>query len=112
LSSIIKELKVPELGAPVALKAALRHDTIRRAIEVDGWVSTVDLKYHLDVSEVTIRGDLEYLEAARVLTRIRGGAVITRDGGIELSLEQTSTTNRAEKMRDRKFLSFDSRLTR
>jgi DeoR family fructose operon transcriptional repressor len=89
---------VPDLGNPVALKAALRHDTIRRAIEVDGWVSTADLKDRLDVSEVTIRGDLEYLEAARVLTRIRGGAVITRDGGIELSLEQTSTTNRAEKM--------------
>jgi DeoR/GlpR family transcriptional regulator of sugar metabolism len=73
---------VPDLGNPVALKAALRHDTIRRAIEVDGWVSIADLKDRLDVSEVTIREDLKYLEAARVLTRIRGGAVITRDGDI------------------------------
>ncbi|MBD3858059.1 MAG: DeoR family transcriptional regulator, partial [Acidobacteria bacterium] len=65
---------------------------MRRAIEVDGRVSIADLKGRLGVSEVTIRGDLEYLEAARVLTRIRGGAVVTRNGGIELSLEQTSTT--------------------
>ena len=89
---------MPDPGNPVALRAALRHDTIRRAIEVDGRVSTADLKGRLGVSEVTIRGDLEHLEAARVLTRIRGGAVVTRSSGIELSLEQTSTTNRAEKM--------------
>jgi DeoR/GlpR family transcriptional regulator of sugar metabolism len=73
---------VPDTGNPIALKAALRHDTIRRAIEVDGRVSIADLKDRLDVSEVTIRGDLEHLEAARVLKRIRGGAVVTRDGDI------------------------------
>jgi DeoR family fructose operon transcriptional repressor len=89
---------VPEAGNPVALKAALRHDTIRRAIEVDGRVSIADLKDRLGVSEVTIREDLKFLETARVLTRIRGGAVVTRNGGIEMSLEETSTTNRAEKM--------------
>jgi DeoR/GlpR family transcriptional regulator of sugar metabolism len=44
---------VPELGTHVALKAALRHDTIRRAIEVDGWVSIADLKYRLDVGSST-----------------------------------------------------------
>jgi DeoR/GlpR family transcriptional regulator of sugar metabolism len=30
------------LGNPVALRAVLRHDTIRRAIEVDGRVSTAE----------------------------------------------------------------------
>ena len=80
---------MPNSGNPVSLKAAVRHDTIRRAIEVDGRVSIADLKHRLGVSEVTIRGDLEYLEAARVLTRIRGGAVVTRNGDIELSLELT-----------------------
>jgi len=89
---------VPEPGNPVALKAALRHDTIRRAIEVNGRVSIADLKGRLGVSEVTIREDLKFLETARVLTRIRGGAVVNRNGGIEMSLEETSTTNRAEKM--------------
>jgi DeoR family transcriptional regulator of aga operon len=89
---------VPEPGNPVAFKAALRHDTIRRAVEVNGRVSIADLKDRLGVSEVTIREDLKFLETARVLTRIRGGAVVTRNGGIEMSLEETSTTNRAEKM--------------
>ena len=89
---------MPGSGNPVALKAALRHDAIRRAIEVDGRVSIADLKDRLGVSEVTIREDLKFLENAKVLTRIRGGAVITRNGGVEMSLEETSTTNRAEKM--------------
>ena len=89
---------MPEPGNPVALKATLRHDTIRRAIEVNGRVSIAELKNRLGVSEVTIREDLKFLESARVLKRIRGGAVATRDGAIEMSLEETSTTNRAEKM--------------
>jgi len=89
---------VPEPGNPVALKAALRHDTIRRAIDVDGRVSIADLKDRLGVTEVTIREDLKFLESAKVLKRVRGGAVVTRNGAIEMPLEQTSTTNRAEKM--------------
>jgi DeoR family transcriptional regulator of aga operon len=83
---------------PVALKAALRHDTIRRAIEVNGRVSIADLRDRLGVSEVTIREDLKRLESRGVLTRVRGGAVVSRNGVMEMSLEETSTTNRAEKM--------------
>ena len=83
---------------PVALKAALRHDAIRREIEVKGQVSVADLRDRLDVSEVTIRGDLEHLERRGVLTRIRGGAVASRNRTLEMPLEETSTTNRAEKM--------------
>jgi DeoR family transcriptional regulator of aga operon len=83
---------------PVALKAALRHDTIRRAIEVSGRVSIADLRDQLGVSEVTIREDLKHLESRGVLTRVRGGAVLSRNGSMEMSLEETSTTNRAEKM--------------
>jgi DeoR family transcriptional regulator of aga operon len=83
---------------PVALKAALRHDAIRRAIEINGRVSIAELTDRLDVSEVTIREDLKYLERRGVLTRVRGGAVATRGGTMEMPLEETSTTNRAEKM--------------
>ena len=83
---------------PVALKAAFRHDTIRRAIEVNGRVSIADLKDRLGVSEVTIREDLKYLESRGVLTRVRGGAVVVRNGAMEMSLEETSTTNHGEKM--------------
>jgi DeoR family transcriptional regulator of aga operon len=83
---------------PVALKAALRHDTIRRAIELKGRVSIADLSDRLGVSEVTIREDLKHLESRGVLTRVRGGAVVSRNGAMEMSLEETSTTNHAEKM--------------
>jgi len=83
---------------PVALKAALRHDTIRRAIEVNGRISISDLRDQLGVSEVTIREDLKHLERKGVLTRVRGGAVVSRIGAMEMPLEETSTANRAEKM--------------
>lgn len=84
---------------PVALKAALRHDAIRRAIEVNRRVSTAELKERLGVSEVTIREDLKHLEQRGALTRIRGGAVVVmQNGALEMPLEETSTTNRAEKM--------------
>ena len=82
---------------PVALKAALRHDTIRRAIEINGRVSIADLRDRLGVSEVTVREDLKHLESRGVLTRVRGGAVVLRSGAMEMSLEETSTTNHAEK---------------
>jgi len=89
---------VLETEHPVALRAALRHDTIRRAIEINGRVSIADLKDRLGVSEVTVREDLKYLEQRNVLTRVRGGAVATRGGAMELPLEETSTANRREKM--------------
>jgi len=83
---------------PVPLKAALRHHTIRRAIELDGQVSVADLTDRLDVSEVTIREDLKFLEQRHILTRVRGGAVASHNGFREHSLEETSTANRAEKL--------------
>jgi len=83
---------------PLALKAALRHDVIRRAIEIDGRVSIADLKSRLSVSEVTIREDLNRLERRGELTRVRGGAVSSQNGAVELSLEEMSTANRAQKM--------------
>ncbi len=83
---------------PVALKATLRRDAIRRSVEIAGHVSIADLKERLGVSEVTIREDLKHLENQQALTRIRGGAVAARTGGVELSLEETSSTNHAEKV--------------
>ena len=83
---------------PVALKATLRRDAIKRSVEVAGHVSIAELKERLGVSEVTIREDLKFLEQKQMLTRIRGGAIAARGGAVELSLEETSTTNHAEKM--------------
>jgi DeoR/GlpR family transcriptional regulator of sugar metabolism len=85
------------LGNELALKVVLRHDTTRRAIEVAGRVSIADLKDRLGVTEVTIREDLKHLESERVLKRLRGGAVASRSGTMKMPLEETSTTNRAEK---------------
>jgi len=82
---------------PVGLKAALRRDVIRRSIEVTGHVSISELSERLGVTEVTVREDLKHLEQQDVLSRIRGGAVASRPGVVELPLEETSTTNRAEK---------------
>jgi DeoR family transcriptional regulator of aga operon len=82
---------------PIALRAALRHDAIRRAIEIDGQVSISELKDRLDVSEVTIREDLKHLESKGELTRVRGGAVVSRKGAMEMPLEETSTANRPQK---------------
>ncbi len=83
---------------PVALKAALRRDAIRKSIEIAGHVSISELKDRLGVSEVTIRDDLKHLEQERTLTRIRGGAIATRTETVELPLEKTSTTNKAAKL--------------
>jgi DeoR/GlpR family transcriptional regulator of sugar metabolism len=85
------------IDRPVALKAVLRHDAIRRAIESGGQVSVAQLTDDLGVSEVTIREDLKHLELTGVLTRVRGGAVLSRRNTMEMPLEETSTTNRAQK---------------
>jgi len=71
---------MPTLEQPVALKAALRHDATRRAVEVNGRVSIAEFKDRLGVSEVTIREDLKHIESHGVLTPIRGGAVASRNG--------------------------------
>jgi DeoR family transcriptional regulator of aga operon len=75
----------------------MRHDAIRQEIEVRGQVSIAELSDRLDVSEVTIRGDLEHLERRGILMRVRGGAIASRNRTLEMPLEETSTTNRAEK---------------
>ena len=81
----------------LVLKTALRHDTIRRAIEVTGRASSADLKDRLGVTEMTILEDLKHLESKGLLKRMRGRAVASRGGTMELPLEETNATNHAEK---------------
>src|SRR6476661_5803850 len=45
--------------------------------------SVGDLSDVLDVSEVTVRKDLDQLEAQGLLTRVRGGAVVSGRGRLE-----------------------------
>ena len=52
-----------------------RRATIMRMLEAKGRVTVVELSRLTDVSEMTIRRDLEALEREELLKRTRGGAV-------------------------------------
>lgn len=54
--------------------SAIRHKQILEILDKSGAVKVQDLSRLLNTSEVTIRKDLEYLEAQELLTRIHGGA--------------------------------------
>jgi DeoR/GlpR family transcriptional regulator of sugar metabolism len=52
-----------------------RHQLVCDAVQATGRVKVVDLAGRLNVSEMTVRRDLEELEARGALTRVHGGAV-------------------------------------
>ena len=55
---------------------ASRRDEITAILEVRGQVSVAELAEHFDVSALTIRRDLDYLESQQVLTRQYGTATL------------------------------------
>jgi predicted transcriptional regulator len=57
-----------------------RHEKILKAIELLRTVSVQDLKERLEVSEVTIRKDLSFLEDMGLIIRTHGGARMAQDG--------------------------------
>lgn len=80
-----------------SLQATLRHETIVDALQQRGNVRVADLADLLEVSSVTIRADLDFLESQAVLRRTRGGAVPIRPRRFELPLELTSQDNSSAK---------------
>ena len=82
----------------ISLNAAFRHEAILKALHVGGHVSIPELAERFDVSTVTIREDLKYLESRNMLKRTRGGAVSAKRRAREMPLEYTSKTNHAEKV--------------
>ena len=56
---------------------AARHNHILRTLKDQGYVTVSDLSDHLQVSEVTIRRDLQSLEERNLLFRTHGGATPT-----------------------------------
>lgn len=59
-----------------------RRNRIRALIEENGRVSVDELTLHFQVSKVTIRGDLNWLEQEGVIRRTHGGAIfISSDSG-------------------------------
>ncbi len=60
-----------------------RREQILAYLSAQERTSVGDLSEALGVSEVTVRKDLEQLEAQGVLTRVRGGAVVSGRGRLE-----------------------------
>jgi DeoR/GlpR family transcriptional regulator of sugar metabolism len=76
-----------------------RHQTILGLLEDKGSVSVTDLVAQFDVSEMTIRRDLDVLEKKGLLRRVHGGAVSDRGRSFEPPFMSRSTTQSDAKRR-------------
>ncbi|MBE9524711.1 MAG: DeoR/GlpR transcriptional regulator [Chloroflexi bacterium] len=83
------------MGKP--LIPAQRRDHIREHLEIHKFVRIANLSEMLDVSEATIRRDLERLEKGGILERTHGGAICSQ----RLNLEQ-DYAQRAQRYPDEK----------
>ncbi len=79
--------------------AAERHHTILDLLIDAGSVSVADLVERFDVSEMTVRRDLEELERKGLLRRVHGGAVSNRGRSYEPPFMRRSAEHQAEKER-------------
>jgi len=77
-----------------------RRKTILNQISESGQVLVHELSKEFNVSEVTIRNDLEQLEKKNMLIRARGGAIKAERGvGIDYRLSEKDKLNNDEKVR-------------
>ena len=77
--------------------AANRHNRIMKHLSENGVVRTKDIAAELEVSDETIRKDLELLEQKGLLLRSHGGAVPAKVVGNELSMTERQLINRETK---------------
>ncbi len=77
--------------------AVERQKVILEVLDRDGSVSVSRLSDLLEVTEETVRRDLEKLEKQEALTRTHGGAVSIDESNFEYSLEKRKHTNPEEK---------------
>lgn len=77
----------------------LRHKYILEYVEQEGSISVIELAEHFDVSEMTIRRDLNELERIGLIRRIHGGAISARGRSYEPPLATRSNENQAIKQR-------------
>ncbi len=76
-----------------------RRDQILAYLSAHDHSSVSDLSQVLGVSEVTVRKDLDQLEAQGVLTRVHGGAVVSGRGRLELYFAEREQEHLEEKRR-------------
>lgn len=74
-----------------------RRTKILDILEVEGQAKVPFLSEKFDVSDVTIRNDLEQLEQKGLLIRTRGGALKAQKVGIDYNLETKRKKNNKEK---------------
>jgi DeoR/GlpR family transcriptional regulator of sugar metabolism len=77
--------------------AAERRSAILRALHSGGAVRVADLAAELDVSEMTVRRDLDALDAQDLLRKVHGGAVTRHNRGEEPWSSVKAAQQRAEK---------------
>ncbi len=84
-------------GGEKALPTAVRREQVADAVRRSRYTSVTELAAAFDVSEVTIRSDLDALAQSGDITRVRGGAVHRAAGTLEPSFEQDADEHAAEK---------------
>lgn len=83
----------------VPLSSEERRERIIQVLREQDEVSVTELSQRLSVSEVTTRKDLQQLEEQGYLTRVRGGAVVSGRGQLELRFAARQQLNLDEKRR-------------
>lgn len=79
------------------LPTRIRRERVAEAIRLSKYTSVTDLAAAFEVSEVTIRNDLDVLAEAGQVRRVRGGAVHQVASATEVSFEQDLDTMAREK---------------
>jgi DeoR/GlpR family transcriptional regulator of sugar metabolism len=90
---------VPATASPNDVCARERQERIVRTVEADGRARVTDLAARFGVSAVTIRKDLDVLEAEHRLVRTHGGAIAVDRSRPELSFEIRERLQADEKAR-------------
>jgi DeoR family transcriptional regulator of aga operon len=81
------------------LPAALRRERMLELIGRTGFVRVGDLSAAFQVSDVTVRSDLDALDAQEAIRRVHGGAVLRSAGMREPSFEEALESSADEKRR-------------
>ena len=79
------------------MKFNKRHETILDILNENRVVGVKELAKHFNVSEMTIRRDLDYLEQNNKLTRTHGGGIRTNRFSFDLFMEDKLNLNRDAK---------------